>query len=468
VTTLALTLVAGVLSAVPLSIATAAPVSSQAPLASQTASKAVAKTASTAARKPWMPPVGAVFNDPTGGPHARGKIVSRLRQLIRHTRRGATIRLSSFALDRRDVAELLIKAKRRGVRVQIVVMDHTAKSKTLPDHTDDADDPEASAPDIHPKVNKAQNMLVKALGKNRHKSSFIVFCRGACRNGSSGDLHTKVYSFSQSGGAKYVIMTTSGNLTYGAAFAQWNDAYTVVGDRDLFATWVHLFHQLRSDRKVKPRQVIYSSPARSFTFHRQSAASKNTTTSSVARAGSKDPVLKRMARITCAAPKGSGIDGHTAIRIIMYAWYGKRGDAIARRLAELQRQGCRTMVIGSVLGPSTARILRGAGIPVKAADWDFGDRISTSGQAIVTGPRCYSHYKVLVVSGAIGGLPKQAVWTGSENWSSISFGNDEVTLKLNGRHDYVVYKRLFNRMWNDPRATHAVGVKPTRRTCATG
>ena len=150
----------------------------------------------------------------------------------------------------------------------------------------------------------------------------------------------------------------------------------------------------------------------------------------------------------------------------MYGWYGGRGDRIARKVAFLRSRGCEVKVIGSVLGPSTARILRGAGIPMKAADWDFGDRVSTDGQKIVTGPRCYSHYKVLAVNGAYNGKPLQAVWTGSENWSSVSLGNDEVTLRLNSRAVYLRYNGLFNKMWNDRDATHPVGIKPKRRPCA--
>lgn len=456
-----LALGAGLLTVVPATSAVSA-----APLAPQTATQASAKPKP----KPWRPPTGAAFNDPTGGIDSRGKIASRLRQAIRHTERGATIRLSSFAFDRKDVAELLIKAKKRGVHVQVVTMDHTARTSTLPDHTDDANDPEATAPDIHPRENKAQKMLVKALGQNRKKPSFIVFCKGACRKKAGGDLHTKIYSFSKTGAAKYVVMTTSGNLTYGAAFAQWNDEYTVVGDRDLFRTWKHVFRQLKNDRKVSPVQIGYSSRDRSFSFHKQSAASTKTgtTTARTQRKGSSDPVIKRMSNIKCAAPPKSGSAGHTVIRIIMYAWYGNRGDNIARRVADLKRQGCQVMVIGSVLGPSTASILRNAGIPMKAADWDFGDRISTDGQKIVTGPRCYSHYKVLSVNGSYEGKPKQVVWTGSENWSAVSFGNDEVTLRLNGRDVYLRYFHLFDRMWADPDTTHPVGIKPTRRPCATG
>ncbi|WP_028642401.1 phospholipase D-like domain-containing protein [Nocardioides sp. URHA0020] len=420
-----------------------------------------------AARDRWKPPVGVSFNDPTGNADARGEIVTRLKRAIKHTHKGSTIRLSSFSFDRMDVAKLLIRAHRRGVHVQMVVMDHTAKTDTLPDETEDADDPEAEPSAVKPKPNKAQKRIVRELGQSRKRSSFIVFCTGSCRKGKTGDLHTKIYSFSRTGAAKYVVMATSGNLTNGSAFAQWNDMNTIVGDKALYRTWVKVFLQLKADRKAKPRRINYSSPVRSVYFFKQAAgaAQRTTSTTPALRRGSSDPVIQRLDKVGCKAPRGTGSAGRTVVRVIMYGWYGGRGDRIARKVASLRRSGCLVKVIGSVLGPSTASILRGAKIPMKAADWDFGDRVSTNGQKLVTGPRCYSHYKVLAISGSYAGKRTKAVWTGSENWSAVSYSNDEVTLRLNGGRVYSKYFHLFSRMWKDKDATHPVGVKPTRRPC---
>ena len=186
--------------------------------------------------------------------------------------------MSSFSIDRWDVADLLIKAHRRGVHVQIVVNDHTAKTSTLPDETDDAGDPDAETAVIKPANNKAQKRLVKVLGQKRNKPSFIFFCKGSCRNGPGGNLHTKVYSFSSTGASKYVLISTSANLTYGAAFGQWNDAYTIRDDANLFRTWVKVFRQLKNDRKTTPRHIGYNSPDRALAFQRQLAAAKGGTT----------------------------------------------------------------------------------------------------------------------------------------------------------------------------------------------
>ncbi|HTW16878.1 MAG TPA: phospholipase D-like domain-containing protein [Nocardioides sp.] len=436
-TTLVLALTATVLSVVPAGSVGAAPIS--APAATPAAAKV---SAPLAPRRRWKPPRGPVFNDPTGGPKRRVAIVARIRDAIKHTRRGDTIRISSYSMDRKDVADLLIKAHRRGVHVQMVFNDNT--------------------------ISNTQRRLQKVLGKRRDRPSFLVFCQGSCRNGPGGNLHTKIYSFSRSGASKNVIISSSANLTYGAAFAQWNDAYTIRDDRRLFRTWVRVFRQLVRDRKSTPRYIGYSSPDLSVSFQRELArASGGVTEVRAARAGSGDPVIQRLSKIGCQAPAGFGIDGRTVVKIIVYAWYGERGEKIARKVADLQRRGCRVKVIGSVLGESSARVLQNAGIAVKAADWDFGDRISTGSEdKIVYGPRCYSHYKFFTVSGAYDGAGVRAVWTGSENWSRVSLGNDEVTLRLNGRAVYRRYTDRFDAMWNDPDATHQVGVEPTRRPCA--
>lgn len=440
-TTLVLALTAAVLSVVPPGsvgqVASAAPAS--APAVAPAAADASARLAP---RRRWKPPRGPVFNDPTGGPKQRVAIVARIRDAIKHTRRGDTIRISSYSMDRKDVADLLIKAHRRGVYVQMVFNDNT--------------------------ISNTQRRLQKVLGKRRDRPSFLVFCQGSCRNGPGGNLHTKIYSFSRSGASKDVIISSSANLTYGAAFAQWNDAYTVRDDRRLFRTWVRVFRQIVRDRKSTPRYIGYSSSDVSVSFQRELArASGGVTEVRAARAGSGDPVIQRLAKIGCQAPAGYGIDGRTVVKIIVYAWYGERGEKIARKVADLQRQGCRVKVIGSVLGDSAARVLQNAGIPVKAADWDFGDRISTGSEdKIVYGPRCYSHYKFFTVSGAYDGAGVRSAWTGSENWSRVSLGNDEVTLRLNGRDVYRRYTDRFDAMWDDPDATHKVGVEPTRRPCA--
>ncbi|KRC46111.1 hypothetical protein ASE19_19765 [Nocardioides sp. Root79] len=385
---------------------------------------------------PWLPDTRPVFNDPTGVATARRRVIARVHEAIRHTPAGATIRLATYNIDRVDTADLLLQARARGVRVQIVVNDNL----------------------VNPVIRRLQHRL----GANPSRGSFLVICRAACRNGSStGNLHMKIYSFTQAGGARSVVISSSSNLGRAAANGQWNDAITVYGDETLFATWVAIFDQLKRDRPVSPRYVTYQTDGVSADFQRPVVSSVTRT-----RLATTDPQLRRLRQVGCRAPAGFGVGGRTVVRVNMYAWYATRGERLAGELASMQREGCRVYVIGSVVSAPVVRILRNAGIPVRVADWDWGEKPATSGDRTVIGSRCYSHLKYVTVNGLFRGRGARAVWTGSENWSPPGTSSDEVTFELNDARVARAYVEQWWRMWSDRDATHRPGVRPTRRPCA--
>jgi phosphatidylserine/phosphatidylglycerophosphate/cardiolipin synthase-like enzyme len=181
-----------------------------------------------------------------------------------------------------------------------------------------------------------------------------------------------------------------------------------------------------------------------------------------------DAPYVRLKAVSCNATAGYGnAAGKTVITVNMRAWYGTRGERLARLLALRKKYGCQVRVIGSLMSKQVVKILLAARIPVKAADWQWGPRSSTSdADKIVYGPSCYAHLKYVAVNGTYQGRPDRLVWTGSENWSPPGLSSDEVTLEI---HDAKVVKRYndqFVKMWNSPRTTHRVGIEPKRRTCA--
>lgn len=389
----------------------------------------------SAAVDPWLPKTGPVFNSPTGDRSARVAILGRIHEAIRHTPKGQTIRMASYNIDRRDTADLLIKAKARGVNVQVVVNANL--------------------------IGPVEKLLQSRLGKDRYKSSFLVICKNACRNGSStGNMHMKVYSFSQTGAARGVIINSSANLGSGAVNGQWNDAFTVYGNTELFDTWVTIFRQLRLDRTFDPRRVRYRSETLGVYYQRPTRARE---TVSVTNTG--DAPVDRLRAITCSTSAGYGVERKTLIRINMYAWYGARGIRIAKEVAARKRAGCKVAVIGSVIADDVVRILRGAGILVKAADWDWGQKLSTSGDKMIFGPRCYSHLKYVTIDGTYKGRATRVVFTGSENWSAPALSSDEVTYEIHNASVLSAYNKRWRAMWDSPNATHSVKVKPTRRPC---
>jgi len=387
----------------------------------------------------WRPPIGPVFNNPAGKAKARQRVVQRIKDAIAHTPKGETIRISTYSFDLEQVGKLLVKAHNRGVHVQVLANDNY--------------------------VSGLEKRLQRRFGKNVKKPTFLRICKGSCRgSGSKGNLHIKIASFTRTGSARNVIISTSGNLSHGGVNAQWNDGYTLIGKTDLFKTWVKLFNQLKLDKKASPRYVSYSSARVNAAFQRKLARAQGGTV--VARKASSDSVVSRLRKIGCAAPKGYGVKHKTAIRINMRAWYGNRGLKIAAVVAKLKKKGCTVKVIGSGMSAPVRKRLTKVGIPVRYGDWDYGHHPSVVDEDnVVYGARCYDHLKYMTVNGKYSGKGTRSVWTGSENWSAPSLGNDEVVFRFPVNSYYRAYLNRFNLMWGNHNMTHPVGQHPTRRPC---
>jgi len=85
-------------------------------------------------------------------------------------------------------------------------------------------------------------------------------------------------------------------------------------------------------------------------------------------------------------------------------------------------------VILSQPSKDVKRTLTGGGIPIRSADLDLDNNESTGfGE---TRWEKFTHEKWMTLNGGWNGQQQKIVWTGSENWSGLSFLNDEVTLKI--------------------------------------
>ena len=95
----------------------------------------------------------------------------------------------------------------------------------------------------------ATNRLVRSIGRDTNRRSFIAICQGSCRGGA-GNQHMKFYLFSKAGKAKDVVMVGSANTTGYGARTQWNDMYTATGQPELRDLYTKIFEQLVRDRKL--------------------------------------------------------------------------------------------------------------------------------------------------------------------------------------------------------------------------
>ncbi len=384
----------------------------------------------------WKPPTGAAFNYPVGSYAARTVLVRRVIAAIDHTLGGETIRMAAYSFQRTDVMNALLKAHRRGVRVQIVLNDNWFSRQTF--------------------------HLRRVLGHNFHHKSFVVFCKGSCRGGA-GNLHMKVYTFSRTGAARDVVMTGSANMTDRAVSLQWNDLYTMNHETVLYHAFARVFNQLKRDRRVSPRWLTFSEGRIGGQFYKTAnGAGAGSSSRVTSRTMSKlpgprrDPVLQRLKKVRCTAVKGAGSNGHTVIRITMYGWNHARGKWIAAEVADLKRRGCDVKAILGVPGGGVQKVLHNAHIPLRSSDYNYLNSGTVADPEWVV--NFYSHLKVLAINGTMSGKPVHRVWTGSENWSPMSFRNDEIILRIDSAKNYRTYVAWFDFMWRH--GTHALGIKP--------
>lgn len=412
-------LMAGVLSTGPFSAGAFSLEATSASTAHATQSRpAVARRAG------WAPVAGVAFNNPVG--KTRTALVHRVINAIKHTPTGQTIRIASYSFDRKDVADALLRAHRRGVHVQMVLNDNWTSTQTL--------------------------RLQRKLGHGLRAESSVRVCHQSCRGGP-GNLHMKVYAFSKTGLVNDVVMTGSANMTDRAVSLQWNDLFTVIGNVGLYNTYVNVFNQLKADRPVRPRRVYYNSGAFDATFYRVKPNATVTSLPMLARlpGPAQDPVMQRLQTVNCNTSVGFGdAHRHTILRIMMYGWQGKRGIWLANEVAQLERRGCNIKATLSLAGGNVVKILGRAHIPIQSTDWKYLSDGTVD---------FYDHMKTLTVNGTIDGAATRSTWTGSENWSGMSFRNDELILQINQTRTYDLYLRKFNTMWRS-HDSHSFGLHP--------
>ena len=166
----------------------------------------------------WSPGTATTFNYPFATAAKRNAIRHRVLKAVKYTPRGARIRLATFSYHDAKMTRALIRAHKRGVSVQLLVNRDGER------------------------LGRSYDKLQRALGdrrKPRHgmspaEVSFARSCLRSCR-GRRGNLHSKIFLFSQVGHTRWVSMVGSANLTRKAAIGQWNHMDTLVGEADVRA-----------------------------------------------------------------------------------------------------------------------------------------------------------------------------------------------------------------------------------------
>ena len=257
--------------------------------------------------------------------------------------------------------------------------------------------------------------------------SYVKRCTPSCRSGK-GNMHMKIYLFSQTGKASNVVMVSSSNINRGGAKLGWNDMYIMRGRPKSYAEYVQQ-HLAMTYGIPAPRKGVFfvDGPYTSRFFPIKDAGK------------AKDPVMHDLDKIKC---RGSAW-GATQIHISMFYWKGTRGNYIATKLLDMARAGCQIHIIYGAPSRQIAERLRIAArnhlIDLYDSRWDFNE----DGWNEVR-----THSKFVLVRGSYEGNPKKwVVMTGSPNWvaGSLSKG-DESTLNIELKGAYDAYLKNWVKM----------------------
>jgi hypothetical protein len=149
---------------------------------------------------------------------------------IKNTPKGATIHMAMWAFDYKWATNALIDAHNRGVNVRII-FDGIVLN--------------------YPKAKGEYDRLKAVLGTNINGRSFVKLCMGGCMS-SNSMMHAKFLTISRLGlqrtVASNVVMSGSGNISYGAATLSWNEQYTLQGNAAIYDGYVKYFNDMKVDR----------------------------------------------------------------------------------------------------------------------------------------------------------------------------------------------------------------------------
>lgn len=418
----------------------------------------------------WSPRDSTIFNYPFSPRQAdRFRIRRHVLNAVRYAPGGSRIRLATFTFVDERLTRALIKAHHRGVSVQVLV-----NRKNI-----------GVSPPFHHLQRVLGHRLRGRPRTTRADASFARTCNRSCR-GTGGNLHSKLFLFSQVGHTQWVSMVGSANLNKFAAIGQWNHLNTITG-QDTYVRLRHVFNQMRRDRPLRhPFERFATDKTITWVFPKP-----NTTARS-------DPMMRILGRIDCRATRHTGvpvpvrhqphrkpgrhpqaqhptkqhpkkqhpkkpdkkkpdkkpITRRTVIRIGMYAWFDDRGDALAKAVRHKWNQGCDVRVIYSVLNGKVKRILydpSGRGrIPMRRSI--VPDYLG----AVVD----YNHSKYVAVNGTFAGKGRRLVWTGSMNFTHLGLVSDDIIVRLAGTRVYGAYLKNFRRVWHAPTAKVPVPTRP--------
>jgi hypothetical protein len=376
----------------------------------------------------YTPADGTLFNYPYSKKRYRNTIRTHVLKTIKAVPSGGKIRIAVYSINDNTTVDELIRAKKRGVSVQVIVNSHNLQpTRTL-----------KSSPSFK-RLRRALGSHTTRAGWNPDNVSFAKICKKSCR-GKGGNVHYKMFLFSSAGGGSgtakpWITMMGSPNLTSLAANGQWNHL-TTYSSPSTYDRYLLMFNEMKQDRDFGATQYRdYTDITPQTWFFPRPGTTAST-----------DPLMKDLNQVRCTGlTAGYGKAGRTFIRIGAYVWYDTRGQWLAKKVRSLWNAGCDVAVEYAIMGNTVKKILyspSGRGrIPMRqVATYSKAGKVLT-----------YDHAKYVTVNGAYGDSNGRSItWAGTTNFSNLGFYSDDTTQVWGDWATYDRFRDNFYRVWRGP------------------
>lgn len=324
----------------------------------------------------YMPTAGAAFNDPTGSRSQQTVLMDRIIAAVNNVPSGSVIRVVAYSFDYQPMADALIAAKKRGAQVRLLIDSHTETAQI--------------------------RQLRSAFGTGTSDGTYLRTCKYSCMANQPSFIHSKLYLFSRTGGAKYVSMNSSANPAETGVSKSWNNTYTTVGDKTLYDANVDNFNDMLPDKtNTDYYHTLESGNLKEYFFPR-AGSTKNS-----------DTLYNILNDVSCPS----------TIKLTTYFWTNLR-LYLAEKLADLKKKGCSVEVIypdgsgsqDTIESKVTAALLNG-NVPT------YNTRPNNG---------LYVHNKVILIDGTYQGVAGQKiVYATSQNLTMTSLReSNEVMLRI--------------------------------------
>ena len=374
-----------------------------------------------------VPPMGPVFNRPTGDAAQQNAIRDRARAMIAAADNGSTIRMALYHFwDKTFAQELAAAHTARGINVQVVLDETTVSTEGVTD--------------------VSYETLKAALGTDMSKPSYVKLCtKGRSCLGptaGAGINHNKFLLFSSLGGgtAKQVVLQMTSNLTPSNYSRYWNSAVGVAGNAALYAAYNDYFVKLGKQDRANWQYTYAPAGDYKVYFFPRAGTAEDT-----------DTVINTLDNVACTWTDSAGTH-RTAIRAAMLK-ITRQG--VADKLRALAAAGCTVDLVYSETDSGTWNALHGQTRLTTRCYQDDNDADPATPNRIV-------HSKNLMIDGMYAGAREKLVFTGSHNWSGPALrDNDESMVRINSEAVYQAFVTNFD----DTRAAAVPGTSDNVAAC---